>query len=141
MNADGNTQYVDSATTGVPGYLAGGGAGGTNNGVTTMMDAPMPSAPAAAGALQAAVNAGLIPPGSVPIRVKFRFDFETYLVVDGYIAWVWLWYAEWIFDLSTNSVHGACRGVASGPASGLSANQQNALNNFLGGGFAGAPNP
>lgn len=142
VDVSGQTQYVDSASgAGVAGYIAGGGAGSTVNGVTTMMDAPMPNSPTALAALQAAINGGLIPAGCTPLGVRFRFDFTTYLLIDGNIAWVWYWYAEWVFDLTTGNVVGGCRkGPApDGPASALTPNQQLAHNDFTTGGFAGAP--
>jgi hypothetical protein len=136
VRVDGSTVNVDSSVGGIPGYTACGGAGGRGSGSISMSDAPQISESGFGPALLQLPNPLEI------VGLEIECHFTTYLVVNGQAVWVWHWVWRRVirFDQGPPYAGGTVLFGPGGPAGGFAADDQAALDNYLGGGFSGAPN-
>lgn len=143
VNLNGTTTYVDSATPGVPGYVESGGAGRVSPEGVSMIDRPGGTPTEAARTLHAmGVNmAGFT---NRPITwISLLFEYDTYTVVNGDIVEHWKDWAFMMLDFRTDpwTLTGPeYTSKTQVPCNGsLDSDHQAAYDNFIGGGFAGAP--
>jgi hypothetical protein len=136
VTVDGGTEYVDSGTGGVPGYTASGGAGGAGPNSASMSDKPDLQPEAFGPALLQLPNPLEI------VGIEIEIHFTTYLVVDGQVmyVWTWTWKRTFRFDQGPPYAPPTVELGPCGPASGLQPDHQAAQDDYVAGGFNGAPN-
>jgi hypothetical protein len=134
INVDGQTQYVDSATPGTPGYIASGGNGQRQGNRCSMTDSPNID-PNQFGSAVAHLNK----PWEI-LGLDIEINYTTYLVVNGIPVWVWAWTWHRVIMFSASPYAGPTVTMGIGlPCLGFMTEDQGALDNYVGGGFNGAP--